>query len=268
MTGAYDEATVTIIEGISANCFPAPSDKVVWWRGEGDAMDWANGNNSTVSGDVTYSAGRVGSAINFGSTGGHIQSTISTPTLDDFTVEGWVRLDTPSDPVSRLFRYFNSGQTNYLDILVTSDGTLRVENQSSTLVNSHLFIADGNWHHIAVSAYGNGIRIFVDGEMVGAELYSGTLANLSFIRIGEMFMDNRFVGSVDEIAFYRRGLRMKRSKEYLMPESAANVGGLSAGCRIRPLGGGLRVILTIGLVNTMEPPKETSPTHPTGWQCV
>ncbi len=46
-------------------CSPAPSGMVSWWRAEGDARDFWDGNHGTLQNGVAFAAGKVGQAFSF-----------------------------------------------------------------------------------------------------------------------------------------------------------------------------------------------------------
>jgi hypothetical protein len=47
-------------------CTPAPSGLVSWWRAEGDARDFWDGNHGAMQNGATFAAGKVGQAFFFG----------------------------------------------------------------------------------------------------------------------------------------------------------------------------------------------------------
>ena len=46
-------------------CTPAPSGLVSWWRAEGDARDFWDGNHGSLQNGATFAAGKVGQAFSF-----------------------------------------------------------------------------------------------------------------------------------------------------------------------------------------------------------
>src|SRR5262245_16859875 len=77
----------------AANCFPAPSNIIAWWPGDGSAADIAGTNNGVLLGGATAVAtGVVGSAFSFDGTNNFVaisNSALLRPT--NFTIEAWVR---------------------------------------------------------------------------------------------------------------------------------------------------------------------------------
>src|SRR5882672_12066086 len=77
----------------AASCFPAPTNILGWWPGEGSAADIIGTNNGVLQGGATASAaGMVGTAFSCDGTNSFVaisNSTLLRPT--NFTIEGWVR---------------------------------------------------------------------------------------------------------------------------------------------------------------------------------
>src|SRR5438105_4632541 len=70
----------------------APPGLVSWWRAEGDASDYAGGNNGTLQGTVPFAAGKVGQAFSFAGNAANYVSVPSSASLDltQFTVDAWI----------------------------------------------------------------------------------------------------------------------------------------------------------------------------------
>src|SRR4029077_15869755 len=77
----------------AASCFPAPTNILSWWPGEGSAADIIGTNNGVLQGGATAAAAGVGgSGFGFDGTNGFVaisNSALLRPT--NFTIEGWVR---------------------------------------------------------------------------------------------------------------------------------------------------------------------------------
>src|SRR5262249_41580003 len=64
-------ATVITNGGALGQGCPVPGP-AAWWRAENNANDWADGNNGTIGGGVTYSNGQVGQTFVFDGTSGNV----------------------------------------------------------------------------------------------------------------------------------------------------------------------------------------------------
>src|SRR5580700_10438983 len=73
-------------------CYPAPTNIVGWWPGDGTANDIVGTNNGTLEGGAIATAvGMVGSCFSFDGTNGYAQmpdSPVFHPT--NFTIEAWI----------------------------------------------------------------------------------------------------------------------------------------------------------------------------------
>ncbi|PMP68724.1 MAG: hypothetical protein C0189_00660 [Caldisericum exile] len=96
--------------------------------------------------------------------------------------------------------------------LQIADGT--PSNYNSSNIQSVPIIADGNWHHIAVTvdrADTSGIRFYVDGNLVAIfdpTAHQGDLTNTAPFVIGKNLLSpgQTFVGTLDEIELFNRVL--------------------------------------------------------------
>src|SRR5439155_5574949 len=70
----------------------APLGLVSWYRAEGNANDFANGNSGTLQNGATFAAGQVGQAFNLDATDDFVQvpSSANLNITGDITVEGWI----------------------------------------------------------------------------------------------------------------------------------------------------------------------------------
>ena len=66
-------------------------------------------------------------------------------------------------------------------------------------------LADGRWHHVAVSFDGTNLRLFIDGEKIGEQRQPGTLGRSGTARayLGSYGgAAERFEGAIDELSIY------------------------------------------------------------------
>ncbi|MEO8931334.1 MAG: PKD domain-containing protein [Lacisediminihabitans sp.] len=107
-----------------------------------------------------------GTANGFGST----QSAVAGP--DTFTAESWVR--TTSTQGGKILGFGNSttGTSTSYDRHVYMDNSghvwFGVYPGSAQTVNTIASYNDGQWHHIVASLGSNGMRLYVDGKVVGS----------------------------------------------------------------------------------------------------
>ncbi|WP_241961113.1 PKD domain-containing protein [Salinibacterium hongtaonis] len=132
-----------------------------------------------------------------------------------FTVEAWI--NTTTDRGGKIIGFGNSatGNSGNYDRHVYMDNSGRiwfgVHPGAVRTVNSSASFNNGAWHHVAASLGANGMRLFVDGNLVGsrddvtsAQAYDGVW------RVGgdntggwsSQPSSNYFEGAIDEVAVY------------------------------------------------------------------
>jgi hypothetical protein len=92
--GSITALTVLAYVAVSAPLAHATlAGLVSWWQAEGNANDSVDGNNGTLNGGVTFTAGHPGQAFNFDGSTGYV--SIGNPSnlqrgSGDFTIAAWV----------------------------------------------------------------------------------------------------------------------------------------------------------------------------------
>lgn len=205
------------------------SEPTHWWRlGEdGTTADSAGTRTlTTTAGVVGGVEGAIRSdpenlAIRLpGLTTSRAHTTVQEWPPDLFTVEGWFRTslgggkiigwgnrnDRDSSKADRHLYLDNSGRVHFG---VKPDATRQV-------VSSPDGYADGRWHHAAASLSPAGMRLYVDGQLVGQRTDVKVAEHLSigYWRIGQDTLtgwpsaptSNAFAGDLDELAVYKREL--------------------------------------------------------------
>src|SRR5258708_7889307 len=83
---------LALISNGHAQCVPAPSGLVSWWRGESNAFDQLGTNNGTLVGNITFGPGKVGQGFVIDGNGSAV--LVGNPPglqLQNFTIEAWVK---------------------------------------------------------------------------------------------------------------------------------------------------------------------------------
>jgi len=88
-----------------------------------------------------------------------------------FTIEFWINTSTFAlDTNNR--RIFGSSAVfspSNLEILfLAASNTIKVQTNNITRIDGNFAVANGNWHHVALSRNGNSMKLFVDGAQSGA----------------------------------------------------------------------------------------------------
>jgi hypothetical protein len=210
-------------------CVAAPSGLVGWWRGEGNTLDDAGGDNGIAEGNLTYGPGEVGQAFVFNGTNAYVQvpasSRLDVGTGAGFTIELWIK---PADlSVARPMVEWNSeeGSTPYGVHFWASQplpygagpGCL-FANLIDTLGGSHYIFSAGNllatnsFQHVALTfVQTNGSAVmYLNGSAVAQQDLGSFTPQTTF----DLYLGCRpagpglayWVGELDEVSLYSRAL--------------------------------------------------------------
>ncbi|MCU1437731.1 MAG: cell surface protein [Naasia sp.] len=175
----------------------------------------------------------VGSGVSFGSAGaivgdadgaatfsGESSGTTSTqgwlPGTNRFALEAWFR--TSSSTGGKILGFNGSstgaGRTHDREIFLDAGGRLyfAVNNGAERTISSpSAGYNDGRWHHVASSLGADGMRLYVDGQLVGSNTAVTTAMGITgYWRVGgdgattspTQVLDPWFDGQIDDVAVY------------------------------------------------------------------
>ena len=167
----------------AADCAPVPPALVGWWKLEGNGLDETGNHNGSAVGSGAFGPGLVGQ----GYAGNAPNNAVVIPhdaglNVVNFTADAWVRID--ALPCANI-PVFWKGQPTGADIttpfsigiyatcekpslagdpfMIISDGTLEQE------IDSPAPITVGAWTHLAATADGTTITLYVNGVAVGSQ---------------------------------------------------------------------------------------------------
>ena len=199
---------------------PAPG-LVAWWPAESHATDVVGANNGIVSAGVTFIAGEVGQAFQFGPSNAGVKvpasASLNVGAGAGFTIECWIN---PQDLMASPLVEWNNGTTYGLHFWVggfSGPGTLLANLVDGAGSHHYLKSAGGvvqsNMLQHVATTYDKAsgvVRLFHNGVMVAQTSLGSVTPNTSW----DVFIGTRlagtdiasFKGIIDEPSIYNRAL--------------------------------------------------------------
>jgi hypothetical protein len=185
---------------------------VGYWPFCGNANDLSgNGNNGTIGNGIIQTIDRNGlqnSAFEFNGNGNINLINLPTTGNENFTISSWIK--TNNLTVRKGIACWGQDvpwASNYF--FITNTGYLKFDCASNGGPQSQTFVADGNWHNVAVTNNNGTIRLYIDGysnsnaTQLSPNIFGPNKAiGANIDNSGE----NNFIGALDDIAIYNRAL--------------------------------------------------------------
>ena len=199
--------------------------------------DTRNNSISSVNNSVTLSSVTIG-GINtnsfFLNGTNNWMNVPASPLFNfngDFTIEFWINtLTFNTDTGARRILGFGIAASNNLEIALY-DGT-NPSNKISLFNNGNLLagtsaVADGNWHHVAITRYANTLKLFVDGGQSGLAVANTTIFNTGTASPMSIGVYNN--ASTNRLSGYIANLRIiKDLAVYTQPFTVPSIQSVSA----------------------------------------
>lgn len=187
-----------------------------WWRGEGNGIDSVGGLTGSLM-DLDFIAGKVGQAFSLNG----IDASMTVPGnaklnfgTNEFSMAAWIKT-TDTREWQRLVTKRDPTGYNYWYSLVLNSGKLTFEIAGGANITSTVSVANGMWHHIAVTRDPATVslrkyRLYIDG-VENVTLADGglNLDNTAPLEIGKWSTESYggiYSGLIDEIQLFNRGL--------------------------------------------------------------
>ncbi len=207
------------------NCIEPPPGMAAWWPFDETAgtvaVDLAGGHDGSYLKSPATVAGMVDQARFFGP--GQSVEVADSNGLDfgigDFSFDAWL-MTSRSDSVVYVIldkREYSAGTYGYHVFLYQGRLCLQLSDGDFTNYCSAAFVADGAWHHVAITVQRrapDGIRWYRDGTEVmprrNPTLHQGSLDNSSplslAVRSAALGGGDNFQGALDEVELFPRVL--------------------------------------------------------------
>lgn len=169
----------------------------------------ATGLTRGVAGGIV---GTDDTAVAFSGGGVATSTTMTNPTR--YSLELW--FSTTTDRGGKLIGFGNraTGNSTSYDrhVYMTNDGRLAfgAYTGANTVIFTEESYNDGEWHHVVATQGPDGMKLYVDGELVGTASQTGAQNFTGYWRIGGDNLNNwpsrptsnTFTGTIDEVAVY------------------------------------------------------------------
>jgi hypothetical protein len=201
------------------------------------AFDSWGARHGTLTGGTSVVTGLQDKAVQLNGSNGYVAlPTGVMSTVNDFTIAGWVKLNTASS-WSRIFD-FGTGTTNYMFLSpVSGNNTVRyaikVNGGTEQQINSASPLPAGEWHHVAITLSGAAGTLYIDGVAAGT---NNSMSNkpsalgattLNYIGRSQFSADPYLNSIVDEFRIYNRALTATEVKnvytQYAPPQAPSNL---------------------------------------------
>lgn len=209
-----------------AECSSAkPAGLIGWWPGDENAQNRVGEIGGVASGGMAYLDGKIGKAFAVNGKDALVRIP-NDPALQPgrVTVEAWVKAANVDPNKYIVGKALRSGTFGSYALYSGSNGGL-----SFYVANGSFFVSspslpptfwDGNFHHVAGTYDGNAVRLYADGELVGANAASGAIVYGGDYENGDLFIgsyggptsDNQWTGVIDEVAVYNDALSPAKIK--------------------------------------------------------
>ena len=248
--------TVTVL-----SCVPPPDGMVGWWPGDGNGNDIFGGNNGSLLGGATFTAGMVDQAFNFTSSGQSVQVP-TAPALDitgAISVDAWINPSTTAVNLAILNKATAGTPDGYYFDLYQGKVRFLVGNAGVTGLGTYFtstqVLPVNQWTHVAATYDGALIRLYINGVQVNTMAFSDPFPgpNGQPLLIGNSSSGAEyFLGAVDEVELFNR---------VIGPTEVAAIyaAGPAGKCKVPVLVCATNKVVPCGNTWSFDPPTVTPP---------
>ena len=193
VTPVNDDPVATQDPGAYSSDLLALNPLSYWRLGEtsGAAADLgSSANNGSYNGGTLNQSGGISgdnnTAVSFDGASDYVDFAHSDDyLLDNGTIQLWFNANTAaSGDLQHLFSKDSNGNDTggHVSIYLTAAGNLEVRMQStasSYVITSGSAVSQGDWHHVAFSFGDEGMALYLDGESVDTDSYTGGMGTTS-----------------------------------------------------------------------------------------
>ncbi len=204
-------------------CTTAPDDLAAWWPFDDGISATADeivaANVGTRVGGPAPVAGVVGGALDFDGVNDYVEVP-DAPELDlgtgDFSFDFWIKTTEDSGVVTIVDKRVFSGGIGYSLYLYNGDVGIQLADGGHTNYNSSAFVADDQWHFVAVTVNRDsptGLVFYLDGQITDTLSpigRMGSLNNDSPLRVASysFAVASLTDATIDELELFKRALTL------------------------------------------------------------
>jgi hypothetical protein len=260
---------VVVPQSLYAQCITPPSGMVAWWPLDETSGPTANDIAGSVNNSGTWISspvpvtGKVAGALSFnGSNSVDVpdQAELNFGT-SDFSIDLWIKTTNASGTRTILDKRTGSlpNVTGYALYLYNGYLGLNLSDGAGyTGWNSTAFVANGNWHHVAVTVdrdNTSGLLFYMDGSLVGTP-FDPTGRQLTLTNTAPFVMARNlispsytFAGTLDELELFKRVLDSLEVRSIWTADSLGKCKTIDYGdITVTPLGNAIVAVVETTLV--------------------
>lgn len=193
-----------------------------------------NSSNGVYSGTETLGApspvaGSGGSAVTFDGNSGTMGSAGPIPGPSVYSEELWFKTTTTNGGKLIGFGNQQTGNSSSYDrhVYMDNSGQLTFGTYTGVMntITSPNGYNDGQWHYVVASQGSDGMKLYVDNQLVGSSGVTGQQAYNGYWRVGgdtSWAASNYFAGTIDEAAVYSSVLTPTQIAAHYNAASAVN----------------------------------------------
>ncbi|MFH0780169.1 MAG: LamG-like jellyroll fold domain-containing protein [Parcubacteria group bacterium] len=216
-------------------CVQPPPSMISWWPSDGNALDIWDSNHGTLMNGAAFAPGKVAQAFSFDGVNDYVKvpdsSSLNFGVGSGFSIDAWIKTrkqdfqsiidkrEAPGNQNTRGYHlYLYKGLLGFQMADASAPSPTCSNNPlTSSCTNwvSQSQLADGQWHHVAVTVLRGSITggtLYVDGMPVlifDPTVRIKSLANKADLLIAKHQFStsaNYFSGNIDEIEIFNRAI--------------------------------------------------------------
>ena len=190
------------------------SNRLAFWRGDGDVRDVMGHQDGTMAGGATFAPGLVGQAFSFEGQGSYVNLPAQVGNLgtSDFTIDLWLKRTQHRGGVDPIIVKRTVDSQHILNLTINQAGRalveLRNQDQWASLYTNRNLKAQV-WHHLALVRQGTTLRLYVDGQLdnqATAEQLVELTIPAPLILGASLAYSLHYQGLIDEVSVHNRAL--------------------------------------------------------------